>query len=85
MPTTNVTVSLKSGLHARPASKFVNLANNFSSEVHLLKGDKKVNAKSIMGVLSLAVTKGSKIGLQAEGDDAVEALENLAKYLQEQK
>ena len=57
----NVTVNLKTGLHARPAALFVQEANKYSSEVFVSKNNKKVNAKSIMGIMSLAVAHGSEI------------------------
>lgn len=83
MISTTVTVSLESGLHARPASKFVQLANQFTSDIHIKKGERSVNAKSIMGILSLAITKGTEINLEAEGEDAVAAVAALKRYLQE--
>ncbi|MDR6225646.1 HPr family phosphocarrier protein [Desmospora profundinema] len=73
-----VTVNLKTGLHARPAALFVQEANKFSSEIFVGKENKKVNAKSIMGIMSLAVANGSEIDILAEGDDAAEAVEALA-------
>ena len=66
------------GLHARPAAQLVKLASRFSCEVHVGKDDLHVNAKSIMGVLMLAAEKGSQIFIRCEGDDADQALEELA-------
>ncbi len=63
----NVTVNLKTGLHARPAALFVQEANKYSSEVFVSKNNKKVNAKSIMGIMSLAVAHGSEITISARG------------------
>ncbi|EGK10870.1 HPr family phosphocarrier protein [Kroppenstedtia eburnea] len=74
----NVTVNLKTGLHARPAALFVQEANKYSSEVFVSKNNKKVNAKSIMGIMSLAVAHGSEITISAEGSDAEQAIEALA-------
>lgn len=73
-----VTVNLKAGLHARPAALFVQEANKFSAEVFVSKEGKKVNAKSIMGIMSLAVAKGTEIVISAEGEDAEKAVEALA-------
>lgn len=73
-----VTVNLKTGLHARPAALFVQEANKYTSEIQVTKGDKKVNAKSIMGIMSLAVAHGTEITISAEGSDAQEAVEALA-------
>ncbi|MFC0274637.1 HPr family phosphocarrier protein [Metabacillus herbersteinensis] len=77
-----VEVNLKTGLQARPAALFVQEANRFSSDVFLEKDGKKVNAKSIMGLMSLAISTGSVIQLIAEGNDEQEAVETLAKYVQ---
>jgi catabolite repression HPr-like protein len=74
-----VEVKLKTGLQARPAALFVQEANRFSSDIFLEKDGKKVNAKSIMGLMSLAV-----ITLKAEGNDENEALEALANYIQKE-
>ena len=64
-----VEVRLKTGLQARPAALFVQEANRFASDVFLEKNGKKVNAKSIMGLMSLAVSTGTEVTLIAEGDD----------------
>ncbi|QGQ48043.1 HPr family phosphocarrier protein [Metabacillus sediminilitoris] len=79
-----VEVYLKTGLQARPAALFVQEANRFSSDVFLEKDGKKVNAKSIMGLMSLAVSSGSEITLIAEGNDEQEAVETLAAYVQQE-
>ncbi|SEN48447.1 HPr family phosphocarrier protein [Lihuaxuella thermophila] len=76
-----VIVSLETGLHARPAALFVQVANKFASEIFVLKDNKKVNAKSIMGIMSLAVSKGTEITLQADGPDAEEAVHALAEIV----
>ncbi len=75
-----LTVKSKVGLHARPASMLVNLAMEFESEIKVQKGDKVANAKSIMGILSIAAQKGDKVLVTAEGSDeeaAIDALEDL--------
>ncbi|GLB59792.1 HPr family phosphocarrier protein [Cytobacillus sp. NCCP-133] len=77
-----VEVKLKTGLQARPAALFVQEANRFSSDIFLERDGKKVNAKSIMGLMSLAVSSGSVVILRAEGNDEEEAIEELAKYIQ---
>ncbi|KAA0548734.1 HPr family phosphocarrier protein [Bacillus sp. BGMRC 2118] len=76
-----IVVQLKSGLQARPAAMFVQEANRFSSEIFLEKDEKKVNAKSIMGLMSLAVSSGTEVTLSAEGSDETEAIEALAKFV----
>ncbi len=65
----NVTIINKLGLHARAASKLVNLTSQFSSSVMLDKKGNKVNAKSIMGVMMLAASQGTELLLEVEGDD----------------
>lgn len=70
----------KVGLHARPASIFVQTANKFKSDIIVEKDGNKVNAKSILGVLSLGAEKGAHIIIEAKGEDeneAIEALESL--------
>lgn len=65
----NITIINKLGLHARAASKLVNCASQFESEVFIIRKDNRVNAKSIMGVMMLAASKGVELGLEIEGDD----------------
>lgn len=79
-----VEVRLKTGLQARPAAIFVQEANKFSSDVFLEKEGKKVNAKSIMGLMSLAISNGSVITLIADGNDEAEAIKALANYVQQE-
>jgi len=70
----------KLGLHARAAAKLVTLASEFRAEIFLHQGDKKVNGKSIMGVMMLAASKGTSLLLCADGSDeqqAIEAIEAL--------
>lgn len=69
------------GLHARPASIFVKIANKYESEITVKKEDQTVNGKSIMGLLMLAAEQGSEVELTAEGRDAESALVELEKYL----
>lgn len=73
----HVSIVNKLGLHARAAAKLVTLASEFASEVHLRRGSKTVNGKSIMGVMMLAAGKGATIELIAEGQDEQEAVERL--------
>ncbi|MED4534020.1 HPr family phosphocarrier protein [Metabacillus fastidiosus] len=79
-----IEVKLKTGLQARPAAMFVQEANRFSSDVFLEKEGKKVNAKSIMGLMSLAISTGSVITLIAEGSDEQEAVAALSKFVEKQ-
>jgi len=64
-----IEITNPSGLHARPAALFVQTAGKFTSSIWIKVGDKKVNAKSIMGLISLAVSKGTMITIVADGED----------------
>ncbi|KPN97874.1 HPr family phosphocarrier protein [Lysinibacillus sp. ZYM-1] len=77
-----VQVKLKLGLQARQAALFVQEANRFSADIFLEKDEKKVNAKSIMGVMSLAVAKGTEVTLSSEGNDAEQAVSALATIIE---
>ncbi len=75
-----IIIKNKLGLHARAASKFVNLANRFKSKVKIIKNNDEIDGKSILGILTLAATQGTEIILRVEGEDeekATKALENL--------
>lgn len=74
-------VELDTGLQARPAALFVQEANRYAAHVFLEKDGKRVNAKSIMGLMSLAVTTGETIKLLAEGSDEEQALTNLIEFV----
>ncbi|QLH35267.1 MAG: HPr family phosphocarrier protein [Parachlamydiaceae bacterium] len=65
------------GLHTRPSTEIVKCASNFKSEVYLIHHKNQVNAKSLLGILMLAASRGSKIHVEAEGDDAEEAVASL--------
>ncbi len=71
------------GLHARPAALFVQIANKFDSAVRVEKNGDIVDGKSIIAILSLGATKGTKIKLMLEGNDADEAFMELKKFLEE--
>ncbi|MEW9053712.1 MAG: HPr family phosphocarrier protein [Neobacillus sp.] len=80
-----VEVKLKTGLQARPAALFVQEANRFSADVFLEKDGKKVNAKSIMGLMSLAVGSGVVVNIIADGDDEENALVALEEFVQKEQ
>ena len=69
------------GLHARPASIFVKIANRYEAEVSVKKDGEIVNGKSIMGLMTLAANHGSMIEIEATGPDAEKAVEELEKFL----
>lgn len=81
----SVTVASKSGLHARPASHFVQQAKEFQSQITISKNEKTVNAKSILSVLSLGAEQGDLVILKANGDDASTALDRLASLLEKEQ
>ena len=78
-----VIIKNKTGLHARPAAVFVQIANKFDSEITIIKDNQEINGKSIMGILMLAAEKGAKVIIVADGDDAGKAIEELGRTLTE--
>lgn len=79
--TADVVVVNPTGLHARPATRFVEAARAFSSDVSIAKGDRKSNAKSLISVLKLGVSCGVTVQLAADGPDADEAVAQLSEFL----
>lgn len=77
----DVVVQNQVGLHARPATFFIQKANEFKSSVWVEKDERKVNAKSLLGVLSLGITKGTSINVIADGSDEKEAVEVLVHLI----
>ena len=76
-----VVVQNQVGLHARPATFFIQKANEFKSSVWVEKDERKVNAKSLLGVLSLGITKGTNINIIADGSDEKDAVEVLVSLI----
>ena len=76
-----ITVTNQVGLYARPATFFIQKANEFRSTIMVEKEERKVNAKSLLGVLSLGITKGSVILISAEGNDEEEAVNALCELV----
>jgi len=77
-----IVVNKTHGLHARPATIFVQLANKFDSAVKVEKNGEVVDGKSIIAILSLGINRGVKVKLTAEGTDAKEAIGDLSKFLE---
>lgn len=77
------TITADTGVHARPATLLVNQAGQFESEVELIYNNKKVNLKSIMGVMSLGIPKGAEITITADGSDEEGALKAIEAVLLE--
>ena len=78
----DVVVQNKVGLHARPATFFIQKANCYKCSIWVEKDDRKVNAKSLLGVLSLGIVKGTEITLIAEGVDEAAAVETLSNLVE---
>ena len=76
-----ITIRLENGLEARPVAMLVQVASQFDSTIYLEAGEKKVNAKSIMGMMSLGLDTGEKVTAVIEGSDEGAALEGIEKYL----
>ena len=81
MTSKNITVQNQVGLHARPATFFIQKANEFKSLITIAKDERRVNAKSLLGVLSLGITKGTSIVIEADGPDEQEAVEQLESLI----
>lgn len=77
----NVTIQNRLGLHARPAMAFVDVANGFASDIRVNKGEQDVDGKSIMQMMMLAATQGTKLVVRAKGTDADAALAALAELV----
>jgi phosphocarrier protein len=78
-----VKVLNKLGMHARASAKLTQLAGRYRSEVWLSRNDRKVNAKSIMGVMMLAANQGTTLGIETTGTDEVEAIQALVKLIED--
>ncbi len=76
-----ITITNKLGLHARASAKLTKLAGSFNCDVWMSKGERRINAKSIMGVMMLAAGKGSKVVIETTGDDEQEALDAILKLI----
>ena len=76
-----VTVQNQVGLHARPATFFIQKTNEFKSAIWIEKEERRVNAKSLLGVLSLGITKGTKVNIMADGVDEEMAVDSLVDLI----
>ena len=77
----NIVINLASGLEASPVALLVQVASKYDSSVYLVSGEKKVNAKSIMGMMSLGLDTGEKVNVIVDGEDENDALADIEKYL----
>ena len=76
-----VTIQLSTGLEARPVAQLVQVASQFNSEIYVEIGKKKVNAKSIMGMMTLGLAAGEQVTISADGADENQAVTDIEKYL----
>ncbi|MBE5940271.1 MAG: HPr family phosphocarrier protein [Lachnospiraceae bacterium] len=81
MVTKSMIIELQSGLEARPIAMLVQVASKFDSSIYVEVGNKRVNAKSIMGMMTLGMESGENVTVTAEGTDEKEAVESIEKYL----
>lgn len=82
MTSKEITIQNSVGLHARPATFFIQKANSYSSSIWVETGDRRANAKSLLGVLSLGISKGTSITLIAEGADEADAIAGLSELVE---
>ena len=82
MKSREVVITNASGLHARPATFFIQKANSYTSTIWVEKDDRRVSAKSLLGVLSLGIAKGMTITLIADGNDEQAALDGLQQLVE---
>ncbi len=84
MTSEKVTVKLSNSPETRPIAMLVQIASKFNSSVFITTGDKKINVKSIMGMMSLGLTSGKEVEVSAEGPDEAEAVAEVKAYICEQ-
>jgi len=77
-----VTIKNRAGIHARPAALIVQTANKFSSKIHMIKDNEEINAKSIMGIITLGAGYNTNLKIRAEGPDEQEAVNALAELFE---
>lgn len=85
MTTRNIQIKLENGLEARPVALLVQEASKYESVIYIQSEDKKVNAKSIMGMMSLGLANGEELTVSAEGADEETAVSNIEKFLSGQE
>lgn len=81
MVTKNMTIEIQTGLEARPVAVFVQVASQFESSIYVEHENKRVNAKSIMGMMTLGLAAGENVVVSADGSDEEEAIKSIEKYL----
>ena len=81
MITKKIKIQIQNGLEARPVAVLVQVASQFNSSIYVESGAKKVNAKSIMGMMALGLDAGEEVVVSAEGDDETSAMEDIEMFL----
>ena len=81
MITKKIQIQLQNGLEARPVAVLVQVASQYNSSIYVECDDRKVNAKSIMGMMTLGLTAGEEVVVSANGDDEQTAMDDMVKYL----
>ncbi|MFR8547301.1 MAG: HPr family phosphocarrier protein [Lachnospiraceae bacterium] len=81
MTTREITIQIPNGLEARPVAMLVQVASQYQSEIHIESKNRSVNAKSIMGMMTLGLSSGETVVVTANGEDEAEALQNIEKFL----
>lgn len=81
MITKQILIKIPNGLEARPVALLVQVASQYECSIHVVSEEKRVNAKSIMGMMSLGIASGETVIVEADGPDEKEAIENIEKYL----
>lgn len=85
MVTRNMTIKIPTGLEARPVALLVQVASKYESNIYIECEEKRVNAKSIMGMMSLGLDVGEEVTVTADGEDEEKAIENIEMYLSDKK
>lgn len=81
MITKEIVIKIPNGLEARPVALLVQVASQYESNIYVVSNEKRVNAKSIMGMMSLGISSGESVTVAAEGPDEKTAIDNIEKYL----
>ena len=81
MITKEIVIKIPNGLDARPVALLVQVASQYECSIHVISNEKRVNAKSIMGMMSMGISAGESVVVTAEGPDEEAAIENIEKYL----
>lgn len=82
MTTKDITIEIKQGVEASPVAKCVQMASQFESKIYFEYDTKRVNAKSIMGMMALGIMPGRTVKVSAEGSDETQAIDSITKYLE---